>query len=256
MRPAAPPPAVAILPVRVDSRRLPGKAMLAESGRPLFLHTVDRARAASAFSGVYVATDDDAVAAAAEAAGVAVIRTSAAPRTGSERCAEALAELPDAAIAVDVQGDWPEVEPQDLDALVEALTRDGNRWPTATLAAPLPAAHANDINVVKVVAARDGTALYFSRAPIPHLRPGHDYPLRRHIGVYGFRREALLRVPSLPSSGLAEAEGLEQLLFLENGMAMRVLDAHGDPWGIETRTDYERFLLRVRSRREERSDDS
>lgn len=238
--------AVAILPVRVDSQRLPGKAMLAESGRPLFLHTYERTRAARAFAEVYVATDSDAVAAAAAEVGAAVLRTGVHPRTGSERCAEAAAAI-DATWIVDVQGDWPEVDPGDLDRLVACLA--AGECETATLAVPLHDRDAMaDHNVVKVVRARNGDAMYFSRALIPHVRGDADYPILRHVGVYGFTRDVLLRIPALPSSGLAEAESLEQLRFLENGIRMRVLDAQGDPWGIETRPDYDRFLLRQQPR--------
>ncbi|MBL8737434.1 MAG: hypothetical protein JNL12_13470, partial [Planctomycetes bacterium] len=102
-------------------------------------------------------------------------------------------------------------------------------------------------NVVKVVRGLDGRALYFSRAVVPFVKEG-TFPLRRHIGVYGFQREVLLRIPPLPSSGLAEAESLEQLRFLENGIPMHVLDAAGDPWGIETRSDYDAFLQRLAAR--------
>lgn len=237
--------AVAILPVRVDSQRLPRKALLAESGQPLFLHTYAATRAAKSFAAVYVATDSDEVAHAARAVGAPVVRTSPKPRTGSERCAEALAAIPEADVIVDVQGDWPEVSGADLDALVAAL-RTGPH-PMATLAVPLtdPQAQANP-NVVKVVRGRTGTAMYFSRALIPYVKGSADYPVLRHIGVYGFTRQALAAVPDLPSSGLAEAESLEQLRFLENGFAMLVLDARGDPWGIETREDYDRFLQRQR----------
>ncbi len=97
----------------------------------------------------------------------------------------------------------------------------------------------------------NGKALYFSRLPVPYRRDG-DFPLQRHIGVYGFTRDTLLRVPGLPSSGLAEAESLEQLRFLENDIAMHVLDAQGDPWGIETRADYDAFLLRLATMRTDR----
>jgi 3-deoxy-manno-octulosonate cytidylyltransferase (CMP-KDO synthetase) len=107
-------------------------------------------------------------------------------------------------------------------------------------------AAAADPNVVKVVVGLGGRALYFSRALVPHVRSG-EFPLRRHIGVYGFRRDVLLRVPDLPSSGLAEAESLEQLRFLENEIPMHVLLARGEPWGIETRADYDAFLRRLRS---------
>ena len=234
--------AVAIVPVRVGSQRLPGKALLRESGRELFLHTCDQAREAANIDLVCVATDDDRVEAAARAHGYEVVRTSASCRTGSERCAEA-ARAMDCRAVLDIQGDWPEVAPADLAAMVDQLLAGESRC--NTLCAPIddPATIANP-NVVKVVRGGNGKALYFSRQPIPYVK-GEDFPTLRHIGVYGFARETLLRVPALPSSGLAEAESLEQLRFLENDIQMHVLDAHGQPWGIETREDYDAYLQRL-----------
>lgn len=234
--------AVAIVPVRVGSQRLPGKALLRESGRELFLHTCDQAREAANIDLVCVATDDDRVEAAARAHGYEVVRTSASCRTGSERCAEA-ARAMDCRAVLDIQGDWPEVAPADLAAMVDQLLAGESRC--NTLCAPIddPATIANP-NVVKVVRGGNGKALYFSRQPIPYVK-GEDFPILRHIGVYGFARETLLRVPALPSSGLAEAESLEQLRFLENDIQMHVLDAHGQPWGIETREDYDAYLQRL-----------
>ena len=99
--------------------------------------------------------------------------------------------------------------------------------------------------MVKVVRGLDGAALYFSRAPIPHLRNGESFQRLRHIGAYGFTRQTLLDLPQLPSSSLAKAERLEQLQWLENGIAIHVLDSIGRPWGIETRADYDAFLSRM-----------
>lgn len=234
--------ALAIVPVRVGSQRLPGKALLAESGKPLFLHTCDRAREARNIDRVCVATDDDAVEAAAKSHGFDVVRTSPHCRTGSERCAEAAAAIP-CRVVLDIQGDWPEVLPNDLEAVVAQLLAGDAVCNTLCVPLSDPAAIA-DPNVVKVVRGRTGKALYFSRSPIPYVKEG-PFALRRHIGVYGFARETLLRVPGLPSSGLAEAESLEQLRFLENDIPMHVLDAEGDPWGIETRADYDAFLQRL-----------
>src|SRR5262245_41321575 len=112
--------AVAMIPVRVGSQRLPGKALLRDSGRELFLHTCERARATKNVDLVLVATDDAAVEAIAQRAGFAVARTSPACRTGSERCAEAARELQCEAV-LDIQGDWPEVDPRDLTALIDQL---------------------------------------------------------------------------------------------------------------------------------------
>ena len=234
--------AVAIVPVRVGSQRLPGKALLRESGQELFLHTCEQARKATNIDVVCVATDDDRVEAAAREHGYVVVRTSAACKTGSERCAEAVRQF-ECRAALDIQGDWPEVAPRDLEALVAQLLRGDSEC--NTLCAPLEddVAIANP-NVVKVVRGRNGKAMYFSRQPIPYVQAGAFVTLR-HIGVYGFTRETLLRIPGLGSSGIAEAESLEQLRFLENDIQMHVLDAHGDPWGIETREDYDDYLQRL-----------
>ncbi len=244
--------ALAIIPVRVGSQRLPGKALLTESGQELFLHTCDQAKKARNIDRVCVATDDDRVQAAAERAGYDVVRTSAACRTGSERCAEAAAQI-DCRAVLDIQGDWPEVAATDLEALVDQLLR--GEAVTNTLCAPVHDAEIQqNPNVVKVVRGRSGKALYFSRAVIPFQReqpPAGPLPILRHIGVYGFTRDALLRIPSLPSSGLAETESLEQLRFLENDLPMHVLDAQGDPWGIETRSDYDAFLQRLHAGRQQ-----
>lgn len=236
--------ALAIIPVRVGSQRLPGKALLKESGQELFLHTCDQARKAQNIDLVCVATDDDDVEAAARRAGYEVVRTSEACRTGSERCAEAALQF-DCRAVLDIQGDWPEVAPSDLESLVAQLLNGESSC--NTLCAEL---HDQDTiqnpNVVKVVRGLNQKALYFSRQAIPFgAGPAGTRPILRHIGVYGFARETLLRIPALPSSGLAETESLEQLRFLENDIPMHVLDAQGSPWGIETREDYDSYLQRL-----------
>lgn len=235
--------ALAIIPVRVGSQRLPGKALLKESGQELFLHTCDQARKAANLDAVCVATDDDEVEAAAKRAGYEVIRTSEACRTGSERCAEAARQVTCRAV-LDIQGDWPEVAPTDLESLVAQLLSGAAQC--NTLCAPLTDAEtiANP-NVVKVVRGIHQKALYFSRQAIPYHSGDAARSALRHIGVYGFTRETLLRVPELPSSGLAETESLEQLRFLENDIPIHVLDAQGNPWGIETREDYDSYLQRL-----------
>ncbi len=235
--------AAAIIPVRIGSQRLPGKALLAESGCPLFLHTWRQASRATRISEVFVATDSDEVATAAEAAGAQVQRTGSGPRTGTERCAEAAQGLP-FGVFLNLQGDWPEIDPGDLNRMADQLLE--GEAVCNTLAAPVDSASAlADANVVKVVRGLDGAALYFSRAPIPYLRDGESFQRLRHIGAYGFARETLLGIPQLPSSDLAEAEHLEQLQWLENGIAIQVLDSVGRPWGIETRADYDAFLSRM-----------
>lgn len=240
--------AVAMIPVRVNSHRLPRKALLKESGKELFLHTCEQAQRAANIQRVLVATDNDEVEAAAQRHDIEVVRTSEAPQTGSERCAEAVRDI-DCKVVLDIQGDWPEIDPNDLEAMVEQLL--SGTAVCNTLATPIreDSVLANP-NVVKVVRGLHGKALYFSRAALPFAQQpatAPDIDRLRHIGVYGFTRQTLLRVPDLPSSGLAETESLEQLRFLENDIPMHVLDAQGDPWGIETRSDYDGLLGRLRS---------
>ncbi|MBK8099733.1 MAG: NTP transferase domain-containing protein [Planctomycetes bacterium] len=155
-------PALAIIPVRVGSQRLPGKALLTESGKELFLHTCDQAKKASNIDRVVVATDDDTVEAAARRHGYDVVRTSPKCRTGSERCAEAAVAIPCRAV-LDIQGDWPEVAAQDLEAIVAQLLE--GRAVCNTIARRLddPAMQQNS-NVVKVVRGGNGKALYCFRA--------------------------------------------------------------------------------------------
>ncbi len=242
--------AVALIPVRLDSSRLPGKALLRETGTPLFLHTVNAARACPHFDLVAVATDSEEVLTACESNGVLGIPTSDRPRSGSERCAEALAQLPEAEIIVDVQVDWPELTPDDLSALVREL--DSEDPPeVATLACPLDtAADFQDPGVVKVVRGGDGSrALYFSRAAIPSSKERPEDPdawrlALRHIGVYAFSRRSLEALAQLPDSALEAQEELEQLRWLAAGYRLSVLDASGRPRGIETRADYDSFLAR------------
>ncbi len=240
---------IGIVPVRLGSSRLPGKALLEESGQPLFVHTVRAAREASLLDELVVASDSEEVLASCEQHGIRGLRTSDAPRSGSERCAEALAQLPDAKIVIDVQGDWPEVDGEDLDRLVRSL--DSGAAGIATLCCPLD--HKGDFydpHVVKVVRASNGQALYFSRAPIPGCKsPEEDAQgwtqARRHVGIYGFRRELLEGLQGQPSSSLEEREELEQLSWLHAGHKILVLDAAGRPRGIETRSDYDAFVRRI-----------
>lgn len=247
--------AVAVIPVRLGSARLPGKALLDETGRPLFVHTAQQAQAAACFDEVVVATDSNDVVRACEAHDIRPILTSPSAPSGSARCALALPELGDPAVVVDVQGDWPEVPPADLEQLVACLSSDPE-IPIATLSCLLD--DASDLmnpHVVKLVTANDGRALYFSRAAIPGSKSAlSDAPdsvaetlrlARRHLGVYGFQARTLATLADLPDSPLEGREGLEQLRWLAAGLRIQVLASSGTPRGIETRADYDAFVGRV-----------
>jgi 3-deoxy-manno-octulosonate cytidylyltransferase (CMP-KDO synthetase) len=241
---------VAVIPARFASTRLPGKPLLSETGRPLIQHVYDAARAAACFRRVIVATDDTRIADAVRAFGGEVAMTRDDHPSGTDRVAEVAAGLPDAEIIVNVQGDEPELSPATLETLV-ATIRDDPRVAMATLATPIRDERTyRDPSAVKVVRDRQGRALYFSRAPIPHHRDGSPVPpgALLHLGLYAYRRAFLLGLAGMEPTPLETLEKLEQLRVLEHGepIAVGVVEEYGV--GIDTPEDYRRFVERWRSR--------
>ena len=231
-----------VIPARIGSTRLPEKPLLRETGKYLVEHVVDRARLAPGVVRVVVATDDARIEAAVRSFGGEAMRTDPAHESGTARCAE-VAERLDVAVVVNVQGDEPAFEPADLSRLAEAGARPD--VDVATLAHPI--ADPDDAarpTVVKVVLRTDGTALYFSRAPIPfdRARGGAALPALGHVGIYAFRRQRLLDYVRLPAGTLAGIESLEQLRALEAGWRIAVLPATRPALGIDTPDDYARFV--------------
>lgn len=251
------PRAIAIVPARLASQRLPRKMLLDRTGEPLFVHTVRNVAASGAFARVVAAVDAEETLSAARSAGVEARMTRVDHTSGTDRVHEAWTALAGegetADVIVNVQGDEPEISPADLARLVGAFAD-----PTlelATLCGPLASREeAARASVVKVVRDAAGDALYFSRAPIPaagHARRGdedRDWTiLRRHVGVYAFTPVALAQFCALPTGRLEAIESLEQLRWLESGRKLRVLEIERVPDGIDTAEDYERFVARRRS---------
>jgi 3-deoxy-manno-octulosonate cytidylyltransferase (CMP-KDO synthetase) len=218
--------AVAIIPARFQSARLPGKALALLAGRPMVCHVVERAQRARGVARVIVATDDERIRAAV-AFGAEVVMTSPTHPSGTDRLAEVARDLA-ADVVVNVQGDLPLLDPAMVERLLACLAGEPT-LPMATLAAPIhDEAEWRSPHVVKVVVGLGRRALYFSRAPVPHDRDGARRPGEplgwRHIGLYGYRREMLLRLAALPPSPLEERERLEQLRALEHGIAIGVVE--------------------------------
>lgn len=257
--------AVAIVPARLGSRRLPRKMLLDETGACLFEHTVQNARRSPSLEQVVVATDSKELVTRAEAAGIQAVMTRADHVSGTDRVFEALESLAGSwDVVINVQGDEPELDPSDLGRLVAAF--DDPAVEVATLSGPLlcdEELHAPQ--VVKVVTDLRGDALYFSRCPIPYTPgasegafrredPGPDAPhagasprgpARRHVGVYAFRPTALAEFCGLAPGILEQAENLEQLRWLEAGKRIRVVESSHVPLGIDTRADYDAFVERI-----------
>ena len=234
---------VAVIPARWASTRFPGKSMAALAGEPMIVHVVRRASEATRIDHVIVATDDERIAEASASAGAEAVLTGACP-SGTDRVAAAIADRDEWEIVINVQGDEPLLAGEKIDVLVEGLLANESTR-ISTLCRPLEAERVEDPNAVKVGCDNRGRALYFSRSPIP-------YPLHRevawqmwrlHLGIYGFRRDALAEFVSLPPSKLELAEGLEQLRALENGIEILVLDAPHPAFGVVTPEDLERGVM-------------
>jgi 3-deoxy-manno-octulosonate cytidylyltransferase (CMP-KDO synthetase) len=218
---------VAIIPARYRSTRLPGKALAMIGDRPMICHVAERTRRARGLGGVIVATDDQRIHDAVVASGGRVIMTRADHPSGTDRLAEVAAALT-ADVVVNVQGDLPLLDPAMVEILAARMMDEAD-LPMATLATPIRTeAEWRSPHVVKVVVGRDGRALYFSRSSIPFDRDGSraaDEPFGwRHIGMYAYRRDILLRLASLRPTPLEERERLEQLRALEHGIAIGVVE--------------------------------
>ena len=228
-------PRVAIvLPARFASTRFPGKPLAVINDRPLIEWVHRRASEIGGVERVVVATDDDRIAAAVKCFGGDVIMTAAEHQTGTDRVAEVARTL-DHDIVVNLQGDEPVFSPALIEEMIAAAAQSGDDIVTACHAIDDEAEIANP-NVVKVVCGQDGRALYFSRAPIPHGATSADGAYR-HVGVYVFRRESLLRFASLDRTPLERAESLEQLRALENGMTIRVVTTDVATIGVDVPDD-------------------
>jgi len=191
-------------------------------------------------SAAVVATDDERVARAVDEFGGIAVMTRTDHATGTDRLAEVAAELT-CELIVNVQGDEPLITPQAIDdAVAPLLDDDGERMGTLRKRLDDPR-DLTDPSVVKLVVDRDGYALYFSRAPIPHVRPGQAAPVMwRHLGLYVYRRSFLLELAALPQTPLELAEGLEQLRVLEHGYRIGTVETSVDTIGVDTPEDLER----------------
>jgi 3-deoxy-manno-octulosonate cytidylyltransferase (CMP-KDO synthetase) len=235
--------ALAVIPARYGAQRLPGKPLALIAGKPMIQHVYERVRAASSVGPVIVATDDRRILECVESFGGQAMMTEATHRSGTDRVAEVAAQY-DSEVIANIQGDEPLIEPQMIDDCIAALLLD-ERARIATLACEvLDIREYDDPNVVKVVTNRWGTALYFSRAPIPYFR---DQPkekdreamsmILKHVGVYVFRREFLFKFATSRQGVLERIESLEQLRALEYGHKIKVVRTRRPTIAVDTPED-------------------
>ena len=232
--------AIGVIPARWGSTRLPGKSLVLIGGRPLVLRVWDAACRAGELDRVCVATDDERIRAVVEQAGGLAVMTRADHPSGTDRVAEAVAGF-DAGLIVNIQGDEPFIDPGLIDRLVRTLRADPAA-DMATAATPIRDPRPlSEPSVVKVVWGQGHRALYFSRAPIPHVRdadvPGAGPLHWRHLGIYAYRRAFLDRLVAAPPCRLEQAEKLEQLRALDLGCRMIVLETEQAGIGVDTPAD-------------------
>jgi len=273
---------VACIPARFGSTRFPGKVLAKDTGKFLIQHVYERACNAKLIDRVMIAADDHRIVDAAKSFGAECVLTSVEHQSGTDRIAEAVKNV-DADIVVNLQADEPEIDPANIDYLARLLM-DNPDYPMATLAAPFNnAEQIADPNIVKVVVssielwhglpARENTAkpvlsvveglavpplsrdsrkaIYFSRSPIPYDREnagiGKVEQYLRHIGIYAYRKEFLLKITALPQTPLEKTEKLEQLRALENGFGILVGRVKHTCDGIDTPQQYAEFVKRYKN---------
>lgn len=229
-----------MIPARLKSSRLPGKPLIDIAGKTLIEWVYERASQATRLADLWVATDDERVYEAVKGFDGKVMMTSPEHKSGTDRVAEVAARVPGEAF-INIQGDEPLISPLTIDQVCAPFERDGEIQMTTARVKITDPEQSQSPHVVKVVSTAEGRALYFSRAAIPYPRrpPGCFY---KHIGIYGYRRELLERLPELGPSRLEEIERLEQLRFLENGVAIQVVEVAEDSIGVDTPEDVRRVI--------------
>ena len=238
---------VAVIPARYASTRFPGKPLALIAGRPMVEHVWRRCQEARVFDEVVVATDDARIQEVVVRFGGTAVMTSPDCATGTDRVAEVARARPDVDVWVNVQGDEPLVDPDTLRVLAGLFSDPEVRM--GTLVRPLEAIEAESPHVVKAVLALNGDALYFSRGLVPHVRDAGATARRwAHIGLYGYRRETLLRLSELSATPLEQAEKLEQLRALEHGIRIRCGKVTGRTVAVDIPEDVARVEAAMRAR--------
>jgi len=226
-----------IIPARFQSSRFPGKPLADIAGRPMIWHVYERATQCSVLSSVVLATDDNRIRSAAEKWDIPVVMTRADHLSGTDRVLEAATrmKLPADSVVINIQGDEPALEPAMLSELVGPFSNP--EIMATTLARKINSREAADTDLVKVVFAQNGAALYFSRSPIPYHRDAQEDNYYGHIGLYAFRMQILKQYVALSQSRLEVTEKLEQLRLLENNFPIHVVVTEHQSIGVDRPED-------------------
>lgn len=226
-----------VIPARYASTRLPGKPLADIAGKPMIVRVYEQASKAKRLSGVIAAVDDEQVYEAVVSHGGRAMMTAKNHPTGTDRLAEVAAAHPEAELIINVQGDEPLIEPDLIDALAAAFDED-EELQMATVKSPMTDGdEMKNPNNVKVVTDKNGYALYFSRSLLPYPREDTGVTVYKHIGIYAYKRDFLLRYAKMEPTALERTESLEQLRALENGYKIKVIETDFRFVGVDTPED-------------------
>lgn len=230
-----------IIPARYGSSRLEGKPLIEVNDKPIIQWVYEKAQQAQLADMIIVATDDKRIFDAVKSFGGEVEMTSTEHKCGSDRIREVVERHPEISYIVNLQGDEPMIKPESVNAVINSVKNDANADISTLVRVIDDEDEIKNPNLVKCVFDINGYALYFSRSPIPYNRNTGISKTYGHIGIYGYKREALLRMTALNQTPLEKTESLEQLRALENGMKIKVTVVDFVPVGIDTLEDLAKF---------------
>ena len=230
-----------IIPARYGSSRLEGKPLLKACGKPIIQWVWETGGKCSGIDRVIIATDDERIYNVCKSFGAEVEMTSTEHKSGSDRIAEVASRHPEISYIINVQGDEPLIEPDNIELVRKGVVEDDNA-DISTLVREIEAEEEiNNPNLVKCVFDLNGYAMYFSRSKIPYERNVGKSKFYGHLGIYGYKKEALFKMTQLSQTPYEKAESLEQLRALQKGMKIRVSVVENVPVGIDTIEDFEKF---------------
>lgn len=234
-----------IIPARYGSSRLEGKPLLRANNKPIIQWVWEKASKCNGIDRVIVATDDDRIFDACKEFGAEVEMTSTEHKSGSDRIAEVAKRHPEIAYIINLQGDEPLIEDSNIELVRKGVVEDETADISTLVREIKDSDELNNPNLVKCIFDVNNFAMYFSRAKIPYERNEGKSKFYGHLGIYGYKREALFKMTSLPQTSYEMSESLEQLRALQNGMKIKVAVVDNVPVGIDTLEDFKKFRTLV-----------
>ncbi len=237
-----------IIPARYASTRFPGKPLVDIAGKSMIQRVYEQAKKCAQLSEVIVATDDDRIFEHVHSFGGKAVMTASTHQSGTDRCAEVAEKHPEYDVIINIQGDEPYIDPEQINKLISCFD-DANTQLATLIKKVLNEQELHNTNSPKVIINKNSEAIYFSRSPLPHIRGQepqnwlHHFTYFKHIGIYGYRADILEQITKLPVSPLEKAESLEQLRWVENGYKIKVAETEIETIAIDTPEDLKNLKM-------------